>query len=125
MKLSDLTPAAAKEWLIANDSEVASKFWRACSDKDLINAVKNNLRDFGYKNQSGKIIITKEYNVNYLKLFVIIYTVLVLVIMADTIYAIFKKPNPAPVVVAAAKTPTCLVQLRRENTMYEWRGVIK
>lgn len=56
--LSRLSATHAKTWLMNNDAE-AKEFWAGVQGKkNLIDAVKDNLRQFGINKQSGSIVIT-------------------------------------------------------------------
>lgn len=69
VKLCDLTPELAKEWLINNDKE-GRDYWESLPlNEILVEAVKDNLSDFGFDNQAVGIVIvednkmTKKYEV--------------------------------------------------------------
>lgn len=58
--LSRLTASQAKLWLVSNDGD-ASQFWlNVFGKKALIDAVEDNLANFGIKTQSGSVIITSN-----------------------------------------------------------------
>lgn len=56
--LDQLTESLARTWLMNNDRE-ARDYWSTCSG-DLVNAVKDNLSDFGYDNQLGDVVIVRK-----------------------------------------------------------------
>lgn len=57
--IQSLTEEQAREWLIANDQE-ASEFWRDSNSGGLVEAVRENLADFGQGSQLGSIIVINE-----------------------------------------------------------------
>jgi hypothetical protein len=65
--LSKITARQAKMWLINNDPEGKSIYEAVDKKTDLVNAIKDNLAEFGISAQSGSIIITScigHYQVN-------------------------------------------------------------
>ena len=60
VKLCDLTPELAREWLINHDKE-GREYWESLPlNEDLVGAVEDNLRDFGFDSQSGAFVIVGE-----------------------------------------------------------------
>lgn len=57
VKLSEITPAQAKQWLIDNDREGASHWHLQPETAALIDAVRENLRDYGHDSQNGDLTI--------------------------------------------------------------------
>lgn len=57
--LSEITPAQAKQWLIDNDSEGASHWHLQPETAALIDAVRDNLQDYGTASQNGDLIIVE------------------------------------------------------------------
>lgn len=54
--LSDMTNELAREWLMENDID-ARDYWAATPNANLVEAVADNLKDFGYDAQLGNIIV--------------------------------------------------------------------
>ena len=58
--LSRLTKKQARSWLIENDPEGNPHWKKKNSKKFYIDNIKLNLKDFGIRNQSGRIFINSS-----------------------------------------------------------------
>ena len=55
-KISELTEEMARQWLMDNDYE-AAEFWSNQPEGGLVEAVRDNLRDFGKSGQAGNFVV--------------------------------------------------------------------
>ncbi len=63
-----LTNEQARQWLIANDGE-GEDYWRMAEGDDFVDAVMENLLDYGYENQTGDIMIEDStHKLNFVSL---------------------------------------------------------